>query len=76
MLKIELAVYRDANYPSSWIDDSAGYPDKISSFLVSKNFIKLDANQLRDFMLTAISKCQANKKLVVFSQDVHACMHS
>jgi hypothetical protein len=70
MTEVELVVYRDRKYPSVWIDDKAGYPDKISSFLEKKGFQKLNADQLRKFVVNSIHRREAHKKLIVFSQDV------
>lgn len=66
----DLAVYRDPDYPSCWIDDKAGYPDRIASFLESKGLPLLNAIQLRRFMIGGIEHGNACNKLVVFSQDV------
>lgn len=63
-------VYRDSNYPSMWIDDSAGYPDKIAQFLKNRGLTLLNASELREFLINSIEEGNANKKLVVFSQDV------
>jgi len=68
--EIEIVVYRDSNYPSMWIDDSAGYPDKIAQHLKDKGLKLLNANELREFLIRSIEEGTANKKLVVFSQDV------
>lgn len=65
-----LAVYRDDRYPSAWIDDKTGYPDRITSFLKSEGFRTLDAGQLRDFMIDGIKQRNAQDKFVVFSQDI------
>lgn len=68
--EIELAVYRDPGYPSSWIEERKGSPDIIAWFLMERNCKKLDAEQLRVFMLNAIDKRNAHEKLLIFSQDV------
>jgi hypothetical protein len=66
----DLSVYRDDRYPSCWIDDKSGYPDRIASFLKSKGLRVLNADQLRDFMINGINDGKAYDKLVVFSQDI------
>lgn len=33
---IETVVYLDNDYPSRWIDNRAGYPDKIAQYLHNK----------------------------------------
>jgi len=66
----DLAVFRDPDYPSCWIDDKAGYPDRIASFLEGKGLRRLNANQLRGFMIEGIEQRKAFDRLVVFSQDV------
>jgi len=67
---VESVVYRDPDYPSSWIDEGLGSPDIIANTLMSRKCKKLDAEQLRDFMVNAVEKGNAHKKLIIFSQDV------
>jgi len=63
-------VFRDSTYPSSWINDSLGYPDKIASFF-SNNAVKLvDADELKQFMVSSLEEGSSHQKLVVFSQDI------
>lgn len=70
MVITDLAVYRDPDFPSSWIDDKAGYPDKIATFLSGKGLRQLNSDQLRQFMVEGIKKRIATDKLVLFSQDI------
>jgi len=67
---IETIVYHDDRYPSSWISDRDGYPDRITQYLRSKGLEVMNADELRKFMIDSIQKGNAHEKLVVFSQDV------
>jgi hypothetical protein len=67
---IETVVYRDDSYPSMWIDDRAGYPDRIAQYLQNKGLGIKKAEELREIMIRSIETNTSNKKLVVFSQDV------
>jgi hypothetical protein len=66
----DLFIYRDPDYPSCWIDEKAGYPDRIGSFMKQKGLHVLKADELREMMIDSIKKGNARDKLVVFSQDV------
>lgn len=68
--EVELAVYYDPNFPSSWISHGRAYPKKIADFFSNNGVQLLDANQLRDFILAAINDKSAHRKLIIFSQDV------
>ena len=69
-MRVEMVVYYDASFPSTWIDANKGYPAKIAEAFSAKNVTILDAPSLEHFMVKAIENCETNKKLVVFSQDV------
>ena len=70
MSDIDIVAYYDVNYPSSWIDSSAGFPLRISSYLNTLGIPHLDAHQLRKFICTSLDGREAHTKIVVFSQDV------
>jgi hypothetical protein len=67
---IETVVYRDDEYPSMWIDDNRGYPDKIAQYLQNKGLIIKKADELKRFMVKSVEEGVAHEKLVVFAQDV------
>lgn len=70
MKDVDLVVYQDSRYPSTYIDQDANYPDKIATYLENEGFRRFDANQLKEFMIKNIKRGEASEKLVLFSQDV------
>jgi hypothetical protein len=68
--EVEAVIYRDERYPSMWIDDSAGFPDKIAQYLRGKGLKVLNADELREYLIRSIEEETAYEKLVIFSQDV------
>ena len=70
MAKTELVVYRDESYPSAWLEDRLGHPDRIASFLGKKGLVLKNASELRQFMKDGIKSNRCYDKLVVFSQDI------
>jgi len=58
---IETIVYRDDRYPSSWISDRDGYPDRIAQYLRSKGLEVMNADELRKFMIDSIEKGNAHE---------------
>lgn len=68
--KIEIAVYFDAAYPSSYIDPKKGYPSKIATFLKSKGIPILNAGETRDFIKKSLENHDSNFKIIIFSQDI------
>jgi len=70
MATTDLSVFRDEHYPTSWISNEAGHPDRIASFLRNKGLTVLNARELRRFMVGSIVQGNAHEKLVVFSQDI------
>lgn len=68
--KIKCVVYRDKEYPSSWIDEKAGSPGKIAEFLEKRGLRIVNAEELRKFMIEGIENDDAYQRFVVFAQDV------
>lgn len=67
--KMRKVVYFDENYPSTWIGDDAGR--RIADCLRNKYaFWILDADDLRKWMLAAVSEDFASESVVVFARDV------
>ena len=69
-MTVETAVYFDPEFPSTWIDKTKKYPEKIAQAFSAKKFSVIDAAGLKEFMSKALDTNLANQKLVVFSQDV------
>ena len=67
-MKVETVVYNDPSLPSTWIDATKKYPEKIAEKFSAKKFRILDAIALKDFMIEALETNLAHQKLVVFSK--------
>jgi len=65
---MELIVYHDDNYPTSWI--SREQSGRMVNYLKSKGFLERNAEDLAKWMEKSIDEDTCFKSLVVFSQDV------
>jgi hypothetical protein len=65
---MELIVYHDENYPTSWISND--HSNKITNYLKSKGFMKCNAEQLAEWMEKSIRENVCPQSVIVFSQDV------
>lgn len=70
MSEVEVVVYFDTNYPSSYIDSKKGYPLKIATFLKNRGISVLNATEIRDFIKESLKNQNANFKIIIFSQDI------
>lgn len=68
-METEVVLYHDATYSSCWINKKKGFPKKIANYFLGKGIKLLNADELKDFMISAIENNLAHQKLVVFSQD-------
>jgi hypothetical protein len=65
---MELIVYYDEKYGTSWIPKEVSF--RIRDFLKEKGFKIFDAESLRDKMIKAVDDDTCCNSLIVFSQDV------